>query len=101
MPFHRPIPESKTKPQAAGGMANLIEAEKLLQIAFLLPSAVLIGWLGGAWLEHIFHQKWIMIAGLLLGCASGLVVVIRQAMDAEKKSSREDAAAAQADSDRK
>jgi F0F1-type ATP synthase assembly protein I len=101
MPYHRPIPESQARPKTPGGIGNLVEAEKLLQIAFLLPSAVLIGWLGGAWLAHIFHHKWIMIAGLLLGCASGLTMVIRQAMDAEKKSSKEDAAAAPADPDRK
>jgi F0F1-type ATP synthase assembly protein I len=90
MPYHRPIPERESKPKENGGLHSFVEAEKLMQIAFLLPSAVLVGWLGGAWLGHIFHLKWMMMAGILLGCVSGLVVVIRQAMAAEKASYKAD-----------
>jgi hypothetical protein len=37
-----------------------------LQIAFVLPSAMIIGWLGGAWADSKLHQKWITIVGVSL-----------------------------------
>lgn len=92
MPFNRPIPESKPPAKAAGGMRAYVEAEKLMQIAFVLPSAVVIGWLGGALADHLLHQKWIVIAGIAMGCVSGLYYVIQSAFAAEKASRKEDAA---------
>ena len=90
MPFHRAIPESKQPAKKPGGLRAYVEAEKLMQIAFVLPSAVLIGWLGGAFADHLLHQKWIMIVGIILGSISGLVFVIQTAVAAEKSSVRED-----------
>ena len=67
-------------------LAAYIETEKLLEIAFVLPAAVAIGWVFGAWADHLFHQSWIMIAGVIFGSVSGLTFMIRMAMDAERKS---------------
>jgi ATP synthase protein I len=86
MPFNRPIPDSKSRPKIAGGIGAIAEAEKLMQIALLLPSAAVIGWLAGAWLDSRLHQSWIAIAGIVFGCISGLVYVIRLAMAAERDS---------------
>jgi ATP synthase protein I len=80
MPFNRPIPESKLRPKTSTGIETLVQAEKLVQIAILLPSAAFIGWLGGAWADSHFHQHWIGIAGIVVGGISGLVYVIRLAM---------------------
>jgi ATP synthase protein I len=88
MPFHDPIPERKTGGKAAGGLANLVQAEKLFQVAFVLPSAMVIGWLAGAWADQKLHQTWITIVGVIFGCISGLVYVVRLAMDAEKGSGK-------------
>jgi len=86
MPFNRPIPESKPRPKPAGAVASLIEAEKLMQIAFLLPAAVGIGW-GAGWLaDRLLHQSWITIAGVIFGCVAGLVSMIRMALAAERNS---------------
>jgi len=57
-----------------------------MQIAFVLPSAVVIGWAAGAWADYLLHQKWIVIVGIVLGCISGLVFVVQTAIAAEKKS---------------
>jgi F0F1-type ATP synthase assembly protein I len=70
----------------------LVEAEKLMQIAFVMPAAVLVGWAGGWWVGHALHQKWIEIAGVLLGCIAGLVYVIQMAVMAEKKTTMGDEA---------
>ena len=88
MPFQNPVPENKTQGKAAGGFQSLVQAEKLLQIAFVLPSAMIIGWLGGAWADSKLHQRWITIVGVIFGCIAGLYYVIRLAMDAEKSAGK-------------
>jgi F0F1-type ATP synthase assembly protein I len=77
MPFNKPIPDDKGKPRDSGGLATLVQAEKLFQIALLLPCAAFVGWLAGAWLDKVFHTEWIGIAGIVFGGISGLVYVIR------------------------
>ncbi|MGA2349943.1 MAG: AtpZ/AtpI family protein [Terracidiphilus sp.] len=80
MPFNRPIPESKQHAKPVSALGSLIEAEKLGQIAFFLPSAVAVGW-GAGWLaDHLLHQSWITIAGVILGSVAGLVSMIRMAL---------------------
>ena len=84
MPYHDPIPERKVRGKAAGGLESLVQAEKLLQIAFVLPSAMVIGWLAGAWADMKLHQSWLTIVGVIVGCAAGLFYVIQLAIQAEK-----------------
>ena len=90
MPFHRPIPATKQHDSLSGGIKGLVEAEKLMQIAFVMPAAVLIGWAAGWWLGSHLHQKWIEIAGVVFGCVAGLVYVIQMAVAAEKNTSMGD-----------
>jgi ATP synthase protein I len=85
MPFNRPIPERKPTSKSSQGMAAVIQTETLIQIAFVLPSAAVIGWLAGAWLDGKLHQSWIGIFGLVFGFIAGMVYVIRLAFSAEKK----------------
>jgi|SRR5580658_215075 ATP synthase protein I len=77
MAFNRPIPDRNPQPKGSGGMQTLIQAEKLMQIAILLPSAAFIGWLAGAWLDSKLQQSWMGLAGIVLGGISGLVYVVR------------------------
>jgi hypothetical protein len=77
MPFNRPIPDSKSSRKISSGIETLVQAEKLMQIAILLPSSAFIGWLAGAWLDNRLHQAWIGIAGIIFGGISGLVYVVR------------------------
>ncbi|KAA6464994.1 AtpZ/AtpI family protein [Acidobacteria bacterium AB60] len=81
MPYNNPIPEHRRpKPQPrrdSGGLATLVQAEKMMQIAILLPSAAFIGWLAGTWLDKHFHQSWISLAGMIGGGIAGLVYVVR------------------------
>ena len=80
MAFNRPIPESKPPKESSGGIQTLVRAEKLTQIAVLLPSAAFIGWLAGAWLDSKLHTGWIGLAGIFFGGILGLVYVIRLAI---------------------
>ncbi len=89
MAFNRPIPEhtrgeTRVGQKQPSGLSLYVQAEKMLQIAFVLPCALVIGWLLGAWADRWLHQSWITIAGVILGCVSGLVFVIRMAFSAEK-----------------
>jgi len=86
MPFHRAIPDNKQPAKPSGGLSAYVEAEKLMQIAFVLPSAVVVGWAAGAGADYLFHTKWIVVAGICLGCISGLYYVIQSAYAAEKAS---------------
>lgn len=83
MAYHRPIDDPKRGSQS--GFGAFIEAEKLMQVAFVLPSAVLVGWAAGWWLSSVTHQKWIEVAGVIFGCVAGLVYVIQMAAAVEKK----------------
>lgn len=80
MPFNRPIPDAKPRGKTSVGLEGLVQAEKLMQIALLLPSSAFIGWLAGAWADNHFHQSWIGITGCIFGGISGLVYVVRLAL---------------------
>jgi F0F1-type ATP synthase assembly protein I len=85
MPFNRPIPDSKPRTKPVSALASLMEAEKMMQIAFLLPAAAFVGWLAGAWADSFLHQSWIGLAGIIFGGVSGLVCVVRMAIAAGLK----------------
>lgn len=88
MPLDSPTPEQNKRSKAAGGIESLVQAEKLLQVALVLPSAMFIGWLAGAWADAKWRQTWITIAGVIFGCISGLYYVVRLAIDAEKRAAQ-------------
>ena len=101
VPYHNPIPEQKQRDQAegnpvpgkskdgfAGGgmMTAWIQAEKMMQIALVLPCAAFLGWLAGSWADRRLHQSWMTVVGILFGSASGLIYAIRMAIAAERSS---------------
>jgi ATP synthase protein I len=77
MPYNRPIPDPPPRRKSSSGLETLVQAEKLMQIAILLPSAAFIGWLLGAWADKAWHQSWIGLAGMIFGGISGIVYVVR------------------------
>jgi len=82
MPIDSPNSGQKPRSKSSTGLQSLVEAEKLMQIALVLPSGVVIGWLAGAWLDSRLHQKWIVMVGIVLGSIAGLVSAIRMALAA-------------------
>jgi ATP synthase protein I len=86
------MPGDKTRDvgssHSGGGLQSLVQAERLMQIAILLPCATLIGWGIGWWIDSHFHTHWVGIAGLVLGMISGMVSVIRMALTADTSPSR-------------
>ena len=55
MPFHSPIPDDKPPSQGSSALRGYVEAEKLLQLAAVLPGAVAIGWVVGWWADNHWH----------------------------------------------
>lgn len=80
MAFNNPPPKKDD-----GGMGTLLKAEKLTQIAFILPAAVFIGWMLGAGLDKWLHQSWIYLAGIIFGAVAGFVQIFRLVASSEKE----------------
>ena len=71
-------PDSEQKPRKPSRTVGaLVHAERLTQIAFILPAAVFVGWIAGAALDKWLHQQWIYLVGLVLGVVAGFVQVLR------------------------
>jgi F0F1-type ATP synthase assembly protein I len=50
------------------------------EIGFVLPAAVIVGYLMGLGLDHWLHQHWIYIAGIIFGAILGFVKMIQMAL---------------------
>ncbi len=90
VPYHRPIPDPNQRGKARGAISALVQAEKMMQIALVLPCAAFVGWLAGVGLDRWLHQSWIELVGIVFGGVAGLVYVIRLAMAAVGESAGED-----------
>ena len=84
-----PTPNPDTR-KAPGGLNTLVKAEKLVQIALVLPISLLIGWGGGVLLDKWLHQHWIYIVGIILGCVAGFIQIFRLVLGQEKAMQKED-----------
>lgn len=54
------------------------------EIGFIIPAAVLLGFLIGKLLDHWLHTQWLFIAGVLVGAAIGFIEMIRKASGSTK-----------------
>jgi len=61
------------------GLKDFAKAETMIQLAFILPAACVIGLFGGKLLDRWLHTDWIYIAGILVGAVAGFVQLIRMA----------------------
>jgi len=84
MAFNNPPPKKPGAKSDDGGMSTLLRAEKLTQIAFILPVAVFIGWILGVALDKWLHQHWIYLAGIVFGAVAGFIQIFRLVAASEK-----------------
>jgi F0F1-type ATP synthase assembly protein I len=54
-----------------------VQAARYSQLAFILPAALVVGWLIGTALDRWLHTTWLYLAGILLGIVAGFVELIR------------------------
>lgn len=85
MPFN--APNSNPEPEKPIGK-SIVQAQKLTQIALVLPIAVLIGWFFGSLLDRWLHQTWITVVGLILGMIAGMLEAVRMALGAGSPKSK-------------
>jgi ATP synthase protein I len=91
MAFNPPMPDSSSNPRKpTPGLHSLVQAERLMQIAFVLPCAAVIGWGAGWFIDSRLHIHWVQIAGLILGIVAGMVSAIRMALAAGNLPSKRD-----------
>ncbi|MGH9531354.1 MAG: AtpZ/AtpI family protein [Terriglobales bacterium] len=62
-----------------------VQLARYSQLAFVLPTATVVGWLLGAALDRWLGTKWIYLVGLILGIAAGFVELVRTVTSSENK----------------
>jgi ATP synthase protein I len=74
-----PTPDRKDLDrQDSGRKENFyVQAARYSQLAFILPAALVVGWLVGSALDRWLHTTWLYLAGILLGIAAGFFELIR------------------------
>lgn len=58
----------------------------MVQLALVLPAAVLVGLGIGTLMDHWLHQQWIYLAGIGFGAVAGFTHIIRTAIQLNKQS---------------
>jgi ATP synthase protein I len=71
--------------QNPSGLKSLVKAESMVQLALVLPAAVLVGLGLGTLLDHWLHQSWIYLAGIGFGAVAGFTHIIRTAIQLNKE----------------
>ena len=71
------MPESPTPDQDPQKKSFWLTFARYSQLAFVLPAALVVGWLLGAALDRWLHTSWLYLVGILLGIAAGFVELIR------------------------
>ncbi|MGH9556526.1 MAG: AtpZ/AtpI family protein [Terriglobales bacterium] len=62
-----------------------VQFARYSQLAFVLPSATVVGWLVGTALDRWLGTKWIFLVGLILGIAAGFIELVRTVTSSENE----------------
>jgi F0F1-type ATP synthase assembly protein I len=78
-----PEPEDKKqdKKEKPSPKSQWVEAEKLVQLGFMFPAAIFLGWAAGWMLDHWLHTNWIKIVGLIFGMIVPIVKLLQVGLD--------------------
>ena len=74
------MPEQQ-KPEKKDPLVALV---RYLEIGFIIPAAVLLGFFLGKVLDYWLHTKWLYLVGLLFGAVVGFTQMIRMAVSSSK-----------------
>lgn len=69
-----PAPEKQNSEQEK---SFWLQFARYSQLAFVFPTALVVGWLVGSLLDRWLHTTWLYLAGILLGIAAGFIELIR------------------------
>ena len=62
----------------------LVALARYSEIGFIIPGAVLLGFILGKLADYWLHTKWLYLAGLLFGAVVGFTQMIRMALKSVK-----------------
>jgi F0F1-type ATP synthase assembly protein I len=62
----------------------IASAARYSEIGFIIPAAVILGFILGKLGDYWFHTTWLYLAGLIFGAVVGFVEMIRMAMASTK-----------------
>ena len=74
-----PTDSGKKKPNPMVTLARYSE------IGFIIPAAMVVGYLMGLGLDHWLHTHWIYIAGIIFGAIVGFIKMIRMALSSSNE----------------
>jgi F0F1-type ATP synthase assembly protein I len=80
--LERPHNSGKANP---GDRPFWIQIARYSQLAFILPSATVVGWIVGLAFDQWLHTSWLYLAGLLVGIVAGFVELLRTARPSDSK----------------
>jgi F0F1-type ATP synthase assembly protein I len=60
------------------------------EIGFMIPAAVIVGYLLGLTADHFLHTHWISLFGIVFGAVAGFVSMIRRALQASADEDKKD-----------
>lgn len=63
----------------------LVTVLRYSEIGFIIPGAILLGYLFGKGLEYWLHKPWLVVAGVIFGVVAGFVSMIRVALKSENE----------------
>ena len=73
------------QPQPPEKKDPLVSLARYSEIGFIIPAAVLLGFILGKLLDYWLHTKWLYLVGLLFGAVVGFWQMIQMATSAFKK----------------
>jgi ATP synthase protein I len=77
--------DDRPESQPPKGSNALQQGLKYLHIAFVIPAAVIIGWLLGALVDWWLGTKWVYLLGLGLGIVAGFYDIFRTVVRMNKE----------------
>jgi ATP synthase protein I len=72
-----PVRPNSEKKDSGDRQSFWLQVGRYSQLAFVLPAALVVGWLIGAGLDKWLRTTWLYLAGILLGIVAGFVELIR------------------------
>jgi F0F1-type ATP synthase assembly protein I len=60
----------------------LVIVARYSEIGFIIPAAVLAGYLLGLCADYFLHTHWLYLFGIVFGAVSGFVTMVRRALQA-------------------
>jgi F0F1-type ATP synthase assembly protein I len=60
----------------------LVLVARYSEIGFMIPAAVIVGYLLGLLADHLLHTHWIYLLGIIFGAVVGFMSMIRRALQA-------------------